>query len=284
MNYIVTKPTKSKGIAALLVMLFGGIGLFYASVTGGIIMGIVAPFAIFFFFFLGIMTSTMSLVALVIVFCCLYYIICLIWALNAVNIYNQRLISDSYLYNNTSVQVTTDLNTYPTDQNEQKKRSTLWIWILSILLLITAVYILYYKGVFSNESVGKTGITNTQSNDSVTQKLSSSIAKKKIDDNRIDRNILKDPSATAWKIENEERYLIFSNKKIYMILNGNLVKTWHEVKSYLDDEYEVTETKEGDEFLVFGGIQIIYKSGKRAEYQGDDIPLKDVRIKEKYFK
>src|SRR5438552_3606115 len=143
MNYIVTKPTKSKGIAALLVFLFGGIGLFYASVTGGIIMGIVAPIASFFFLFLGIITSTISLFALVIVFCCLYYIICLIWALKAVNNYNQTLISESYLYDNTSDQVTTGINAYPIDQNEEKRRSTLWIWILSILLLITAWYILY---------------------------------------------------------------------------------------------------------------------------------------------
>ena len=38
MSYIVVKQTKSIGIAILLTLLFGPLGLFYASVTAGLIM------------------------------------------------------------------------------------------------------------------------------------------------------------------------------------------------------------------------------------------------------
>ena len=43
MNYIVTKPIKSRGIAIIAVIFLGGLGLFYSTIAGGIIMGIIAP-------------------------------------------------------------------------------------------------------------------------------------------------------------------------------------------------------------------------------------------------
>ena len=95
MNYIVTKPVKSKGIAALLVIFFGGLGLFYSSILGGLVMGIIAPILIVLFLFYGAVSGSISIMAIVIIFCCLYYFICLIWAIRAVDNYNQEIIAYS---------------------------------------------------------------------------------------------------------------------------------------------------------------------------------------------
>ena len=147
MNYIVTKPIKSKGIAALLVFIFGGLGLFYASIVGGIIMGIVAPIAVYFFLILGVIKDTMSLIVIVIIFCCLYYILCLIWALNAVSNYNKKIIAESNYANSNLYQDNTSTNAYSGNQYEEKSRSNLWIWILFFLLLGSIIFLLYYKGI-----------------------------------------------------------------------------------------------------------------------------------------
>lgn len=280
MNYIVTKSTKSKGIAAVLVFLFGGIGLFYASITGGIVMGIVAPVAVYFFMILGVMTNTMSIVALVIIFCCLYYILCLIWALNAVGNYNKRLLAGSYPNNLVSEHV----SSYPVNQNESRGKSTIWLWVLFILLMSTVVYILNYKGVFSNSSSNKTQVLSSQPTDSMIKETIQPIVKRKAADNKIDQTILSNPNTTGWKVGNEERYLIFSSAKIYMIYNGEVIKIWHKTKSYTDNEYFVTETMEGDEFLDFDGFQINYKSGRNIKYEGEGVSVKSIYIKEEYLR
>lgn len=284
MNYIVTKSTKSKGIAAVLVFLFGGIGLFYASITGGIIMGIIAPIAIYFFLFVGITTDTISVVGLVIAFCCLYYILCLIWALNAVGNYNKKLQAGAYSNNIISDHPSEHVPSYPANQNEVKRKSVIWIWLLAVLLIGSVTYILYYKRASSNSTGNKTQVFNIMPNDSISKKTIKANDKKKTADKRIDQAILNNPKTKGWKVENEERYLIFSSKNIYMIYNGDLVKTWHTAKSYTVNEYFVTETKEGDEFLDFGGFQINYKSGRNVYYDGENVPVISIYIKEKHLK
>lgn len=67
---------KSVGLAFILSFLFGPLGLFYSSVTGGIIMLIIdIPVAIFTLGFGLIFTN----------------IICVIWAISAVNKHNSQI-------------------------------------------------------------------------------------------------------------------------------------------------------------------------------------------------
>ena len=96
MSYVVVKQMKSRGIAFLLVFLFGGFGLFYSSIVGGIIMVIVAPILMFLAFFIpGAQTIIFTLI---IIFCCLYYIICFIWAIRAVETYNNKILANANIY------------------------------------------------------------------------------------------------------------------------------------------------------------------------------------------
>jgi hypothetical protein len=98
MNYIVTKPTKSKGIAILLTLLFGPIGLFYSSIRGGLIMTI-TPFIAGAIFIMSIFTGNIELLltsySFLIVFGLTWWIVCIIWAVNAVDKYNEKIESES---------------------------------------------------------------------------------------------------------------------------------------------------------------------------------------------
>lgn len=85
MNYLITKPLKSKGIAALLVFLFWPIGLFYATIFGGIIMS----------FVIGPLVLLLCLTGLGIIFLPIYFLACLIWAILATNSYNRKLIAEA---------------------------------------------------------------------------------------------------------------------------------------------------------------------------------------------
>jgi hypothetical protein len=71
-------PRKSVGVALLLAFLFGPLGLFYASVTGGIVMLIVSVV-------LALMTYGISIL--------LTLPICMIWAAVAANNHNARLVA-----------------------------------------------------------------------------------------------------------------------------------------------------------------------------------------------
>ena len=84
-NYIVTQPTKSMGIALVLALLFGPIGLFYSSITGGIIM----------FFVCGIINAIGFLMMGVglIVTIPITGIMCAIWAYVSVSRYNENLLA-----------------------------------------------------------------------------------------------------------------------------------------------------------------------------------------------
>ncbi|MBW5289800.1 MAG: hypothetical protein Rpha_1361 [Candidatus Ruthia sp. Apha_13_S6] len=71
-------PTKSLVVAILLAIFLGPIGLFYASVIGALIMLVITAIVGFITFgFVGLFIP---------------YIICIIWAIIAVNSYNKKII------------------------------------------------------------------------------------------------------------------------------------------------------------------------------------------------
>ena len=92
--YYVTKSPKSIGVAILLTFLFGPVGLFYASISGGLIMTF-TPIVLFLLFMVGIIQENILLVEwsvmLLIVFVLTYWLICIIWAAISVNSYNREI-------------------------------------------------------------------------------------------------------------------------------------------------------------------------------------------------
>lgn len=98
MNYTENVRTKSLGWAIVLTLIFGPLGLFYASVSGGLIMTL-TPVALFVLFLLGAVTQSSILLAssgiLLIIFALSYWIICVIWAATSVSNYNNKVINDS---------------------------------------------------------------------------------------------------------------------------------------------------------------------------------------------
>lgn len=85
---IVTKSTKSVGIAVLLVVIFGPLGMLYSTISGAILMTILAPIILVILLLTG---NWGSLILLAI----LYYPICMIWAGNAASNYNQKIIKQA---------------------------------------------------------------------------------------------------------------------------------------------------------------------------------------------
>lgn len=82
-QYIIARSPKSVGLGLILTLLLGPIGLFYATISGGVVMFIVdAAFALF-----GFMTLGFSLVVTV----PLVNVICMIWAYKAIVQYNADL-------------------------------------------------------------------------------------------------------------------------------------------------------------------------------------------------
>jgi hypothetical protein len=92
--FFVTKSPKSIGIAILLTLLFGPIGLFYASVSGGLVMTITPIFLVILFLYgLGMEYAALvewSLI-LIIIFLSTFWLINIIWAVISVNIYNKKI-------------------------------------------------------------------------------------------------------------------------------------------------------------------------------------------------
>ena len=96
--FLLTKSPKSVGIAILLTLLFGPIGLFYASVTGGLIM----TFTPIFLLLIVVVGSSQSnfvpegwSLGLLIVFPLTYWLTNIIWAVISVNNYNRELEDDA---------------------------------------------------------------------------------------------------------------------------------------------------------------------------------------------
>lgn len=77
---VVTKSTKSVGIALLLTLIFGPLGMFYSTISGAIIMCILTLFA-------GIFTAGFGFL--------LTWPICVIWAAVAASNYNKRLMASA---------------------------------------------------------------------------------------------------------------------------------------------------------------------------------------------
>ena len=79
---VITKSTKSMGIALLLTALFGPLGMFYSTIIGAIVM-----FAIYIGF--SIITFGFGLA-----FLFLLNPLCMIWAAIAANSYNKKLMAE----------------------------------------------------------------------------------------------------------------------------------------------------------------------------------------------
>ena len=75
---------KSTGLAVILSLLFGGLGLLYATIPGGIIMSIVTVLV----WILGIITLGIGLILVPVV-----HFVCVIWSVVAVKKYNTKLLS-----------------------------------------------------------------------------------------------------------------------------------------------------------------------------------------------
>ena len=92
--YYVTKSPKSIGVAILLTFLFGPVGLFYASISGGLVMTF-TPIVLFLITMVGIVQEITHLVfwsaGLLFVFFLTYWLICIIWATISVNRYNREI-------------------------------------------------------------------------------------------------------------------------------------------------------------------------------------------------
>lgn len=81
---VITKSPKSAGISILLTLLFGSIGMFYSTISGGLIMTFLVPPIMLYLFF------TAKWIAFFVV-ALIYYPICIIWGYNATRQYNANL-------------------------------------------------------------------------------------------------------------------------------------------------------------------------------------------------
>jgi hypothetical protein len=75
---VMVAPTKSVGVALLLAIFFGPLGLFYATVTGGVVMLIVS-------FLVGLVTLGFGLLVT--------WPICVVWSAIAANSHNAALLA-----------------------------------------------------------------------------------------------------------------------------------------------------------------------------------------------
>jgi predicted membrane protein len=86
--------TKSLGLAIVLTLFLGPLGVFYASITGGLIMCL-TPVLLFALFVFGSAADSSFLLAsslvLLIVFAISYWIICVIWAATSVSNHNNKV-------------------------------------------------------------------------------------------------------------------------------------------------------------------------------------------------
>lgn len=81
---IIAQSPKSLGIGLILTALFGGLGMFYSSITGGIIMSIVEGIT----FLITVCTFGFGLILFIPV-----HIVSMVWTAIAINSYNKNLFS-----------------------------------------------------------------------------------------------------------------------------------------------------------------------------------------------
>ena len=113
-NIIIAPSTKSVGLAIVLTIFFGPLGLFYASVIGGLIM-IFIPIIFLYLSYTGNLSILLgflkdspliheissasvmgTLITTFIIVPLLYWLICIIWAVIAVNSYNNNVYRQVY--------------------------------------------------------------------------------------------------------------------------------------------------------------------------------------------
>lgn len=92
--YPVFRTQKSVGLAITLTLIFGSLGLFYASILGGFVMTII-PLALIILFIAGVFKGSMVMIGwsigLLILFLVFYWIINILWAIISVNNYNREI-------------------------------------------------------------------------------------------------------------------------------------------------------------------------------------------------
>jgi len=100
---IIVKREKSKGLAFLLVLLFGPFGLFYSTISGALIMIFLAPLAIVLIPLTSLIYSGMLWwdtwlkhgIMYYLLAGLLHYITCFIWTIKAIDKYNDELLKKS---------------------------------------------------------------------------------------------------------------------------------------------------------------------------------------------
>jgi hypothetical protein len=138
MKYIVTKPMKSRGLAILLVAIFGPLGMFYSTIFGAIVMLIPAPLLILIGFIYGYRVHDNGITALCIFILCIYYISWYIWAVMAVNNYNRKLLLNSNIQNNSGREnEESNSNYYQQYYTSKSDTSNYVIALIIIILLLT---------------------------------------------------------------------------------------------------------------------------------------------------
>ncbi len=88
---VIVTSTKSMGVAILLTILIGPLGLFYSTIFGGIIMSII-------FLIISLIVGFLTLGFALIIIWPIIWIICIIWAALATSSYNKRLLSGQRRY------------------------------------------------------------------------------------------------------------------------------------------------------------------------------------------
>lgn len=134
-QFVLVKSHKSVGMAIFLTLAFGPIGLFYSSITGGIVMTII-PLSIYIFFWVSVFKFDLFLMlgslTLLLIFLAISWIICSVWAAIAVLDYNSELDKEvdqqdllNRLSSNQQTSVSLPINDKPTDPN----RPSLQDWL-----------------------------------------------------------------------------------------------------------------------------------------------------------
>lgn len=93
-SFLVSEPKKSVGLAILLTFMFGPIGLFYATVSGALVM-LLLPVLLLIVFFLGVFQENYFLLGwsgvLLLILIFTEWLICIIWAVISVLGHNRDL-------------------------------------------------------------------------------------------------------------------------------------------------------------------------------------------------
>ena len=101
--FIPTRPLKSLVASILLTLLFGPIGLFYASIIGGLVMTFLVPLILAVFTIFSVDNTTTDTLydsyviigSSWIIFLILYWPICILWGVISVNKYNAKIHSET---------------------------------------------------------------------------------------------------------------------------------------------------------------------------------------------